>query len=101
MSKFQTRKPTVHKLKTIDLFFDAVEDGRKTFEVRRNDRAFQTGDILELIKIDDKGYYVTPVGERFGTIVLRKRISYLLQGGQFGIEEGFCVLGLEDVQAAP
>lgn len=88
---------TVHELKTLARYFDAVGDGRKTFEVRKNDRAFQTGDVLELVKIDDKGYYVTPPDDRFGKTKLRKRITYLLQGGQFGIEPGYCVLGLADV----
>lgn len=82
---------TVHTLKTIDLYFDAVERGDKTFEVRRNDRAFQTGDTLVLDRYEN-----TPIGVRptvpFRTI--RKRITYLLQGGQFGIEAGHCVLGL-------
>jgi hypothetical protein len=88
---------TRHELKTVARYWDAVAEGRKTFEVRRNDRAFQTGDILELAKIDDKGFYVTPAGERFGKTILRKRITYLLQGGQFGIDPGYCVLGLGEV----
>lgn len=85
---------TVHRLKTVDRYFDAVADGRKTFEVRRNDQAFQTGDLLELVRTDDRGYYTTVPGQRFSEVTLRKRITYLLQGGQFGIEPAFCVLGL-------
>lgn len=84
-------RPQVHSLKTVDRYFDAVERGEKTFEVRRNDRAFQTGDILELRRLSE----IRGVGYEDGT-VLRKRITYLLQGGQFGIEPGFCVLGLGD-----
>lgn len=88
----------VHDLKTIDHYFDAVAEGRKTFEVRKNDRAFQTGDLLELRKIDAKGFYVSPPGGgRFSMQIIRKRITYLLQGGQFGIEPGYCVLGLGDL----
>ena len=87
---------TVHELKCWERYFDAVADGRKTFEVRKNDRAFQTGDILELIKAEEKPpyYHITPHGERFGKITIRKRITYILQGGQFGIEPAYCVLGL-------
>jgi hypothetical protein len=66
-------------------------DGRKTFEVRINDRAFQTGDILRLVKINDKGLYVGP------PYTIEKRITYILQGGQFGIEPRYCVLGLGPV----
>lgn len=37
-----------HQLKVIPPYFDEVASGRKTFEVRKNDRAYQRGDILEL-----------------------------------------------------
>jgi hypothetical protein len=86
-----------HKLKTFSRYWDAVADGTKTFEVRLNDRAFQTGDILVLEKWnpdmggsyewDGGGYLAKP-------LAIRKRITYLLQGGQFGIEPRYCVLGL-------
>jgi hypothetical protein len=87
---------TVHTLKTWARYYDAVADGRKTFEVRKNDRAFQTGDILELVKINNDPPYnvMTTMESRFNAVKLRKRITYLLQGGQFGIEPGYCVLGL-------
>lgn len=85
---------TVHKLKTLDTYFDAVKAGTKTFEVRLNDRAFQTGDVLELIR-----WTHTSLGMRedTGPKVVRKRITYLLQGGQFGIEPQYCILGLGEV----
>lgn len=92
----------IHELKTEALYFDAVERGEKTFEVRRNDRAFQTGDILDLIKLNESGKgYARPADGGPGKVILRKRITYLLQGGQFGIEPAFCVLGLGPVSAEP
>lgn len=84
---------TVHKLKTLDRYYDAVAAGTKTFEVRKNDRAFQTGDILLLERITEAGFY-TPSGTPGQVVSLRKRITYLLQGGQFGIEPQYCILGL-------
>lgn len=88
---------SLHELKTVDLYWEAVKDGRKPFEVRRNDRAFQTGDILELVKTDERGIWVPNPGD-FSRMpkkqIIRKQITYLLQGGQFGIEPGYCVLGL-------
>lgn len=86
-----------HKLKTLDRYWDAVLAGTKTFEVRLNDRAFQTGDILVLQKTNGSGGYefdgYTPSAK---PKEIRKRITYLLQGGQFGIEPRYCVLGLGD-----
>lgn len=41
-----------HELKTWLPYFDAIVDGTKLFEVRKNDRDFQVGDCLRLIPFD-------------------------------------------------
>lgn len=48
-----------HELKTLPSFFDAVIGGRKTFEIRKDDRGFQAGDTVTLREYDPsyKGYY--------------------------------------------
>lgn len=38
----------IHELKTWPRFFEAVKTGRKTFEVRRDDRGFMPEDTLKL-----------------------------------------------------
>ena len=84
-----------HELKCIDYLFDSVKDGSKPFDVRKNDRGFQTGDIVELVKIDKDGYYVPEnLDNKFSRQTLKRKITFILQGGQFGIQSGYCVLGL-------
>jgi len=78
---------TVHRLKTLEPYFGAVADGVKPFEVRRDDRGFQRGDRLRLVETSQRDG--TPTGRE-----AEYEITYVLTGGQFGIEPGFVVLGL-------
>ena len=43
----------IHELKTLPIYFEEVIDGRKLFEVRKNDRNFKVGDMLALNEYDD------------------------------------------------
>lgn len=58
---------TIHRLKCEAPFFDAVEAGRKTAELRRDDRGFHVGDVLELIRT--KGGEPTHAGAKFQVLV--------------------------------
>ena len=92
------REIITHELKTEDRYFDAVKRGEKTFEVRKNDRAFQTGDIVTLIRIErDKfngGWMESRDPIRNTKTTVTYKIGWVLQGGQFGIEPGYCVFSL-------
>lgn len=94
---------SVHKLKTWPIAWDAVASGEKRFEVRKNDRFYQRGDFVELYRFDpDRRCYVSADGYAASsfpieTSKLTFRIGWMLQGGQFGIEPGFCVFSLEPV----
>lgn len=86
-----------HELKTWPDFYDAVERGDKVFEVRKNDRFFQKGDEVVLVKWPER--HGDPMRQEniliwCGAPRLRFRIGDILQGGQFGIEPGYCVFSL-------
>lgn len=40
----------IHELKTESKYFNAVCEGKKKFEVRKDDRPFNVGDTLKLIE---------------------------------------------------
>lgn len=80
-----------HRLKTWPTYFDAVARGEKLFEVRRNDRFFQAGDYVELLRMERDDF---SAGYSFGRESLSFMIGPVLQGGQLGIEPGFCVFSL-------
>jgi len=76
----------IHELKTWPNYFQRVQQGVKTFEIRRNDRDFQVGDILNLTSYNPETKEQGP----------RKayQVTYILHGEQFGIERGYCVMAI-------
>ncbi len=83
------RGPVVHRLKTWPNFFEAVWKGLKPFEVRKNDRDFQVGDTLLLLEWVPKGNVGWVTGRE-----IRTRVTYVLRDPQWGLKDGFVVLGL-------
>ena len=82
-----------HELKTIDPYFGSVVRGTKTFEVRKNDRDFRAGQLLKLNQ-----YF--PIGKEgvYSGCSIMVRVTYFLKGEQWGIMEGFCILGIEKIK---
>jgi hypothetical protein len=85
---------TVHELKTWPAPFRAVVDGRKTHEIRQNDRDFDIGDILFLREYDNKtGTYT---GRQHRVVV-----THMTPGGCWGLPEGLCVMSIQPETVAP
>lgn len=87
----------VHKLKSWPHFFTAVKENRKPFEVRKNDRAFQVGDELLLEEFVPKDYYEDQNEEYYTGNVCHRKITYILKGGEFGVDNDTVILGLSAV----
>ena len=77
-----------HKLKTESRFFKAIEDGRKTFEIRLDDRQFREGDLLELLEWDCIEGVLTGG-------VLWRRVTYITSWGQ---KKGYVVMAIAEVK---
>ena len=91
----------IHELKLASAYFDAVASGEKCFEVRRDDRGFQRGDRLKLRRYGEDvltGRYGYLKGDanchRTDADTIDAKITYILTGGQLGIEPGFVVMGI-------
>lgn len=75
----------VHHIKLGASFFAEVESGEKTFELRKNDRDYKKGDILEMMEFKD--------GKNTGRIV-RVLVTYILT--EFtGLEDGYCIMAIK------
>ena len=86
----------IHELKTIPVYFNAVKNGSKPFEVRKNDRDFREDDILLLREYIPKDYHEACDEARYTGEILTKKVTYVLYGGRFGIEPGYVVMGLQN-----
>lgn len=49
---------TTHRLKVLFKYADAIMDGTKTFEVRKNDRGYEVGDKIVFDVVTNEGYAV-------------------------------------------
>lgn len=76
-----------HELKIDQEYFKAVKDGKKKFEIRKNDRDYKVGDILVMLEYDK--YYEAFTGEK-----ITVEISYLTGYAQ---QDGYLVLGIEGI----
>jgi len=84
-------KSREHTLKIYPSHFRDVRSGRKTGEVRLNDRDYQVGDSLLLIEYD-------PDGERFTNEFEKRVVSHVLLGGMHGLDPKYCVLSFEPLK---
>lgn len=79
-----------HNLKCHPEYFKCIITGEKKFEVRKNDRDFQPGDLLNLQEYD-------PADGFTGREILTKT-NYILFGGKFGIELGHVVMTIDIIK---
>lgn len=79
-----------HELKVWKQYFAMLFCGSKKFEVRKNDRNYKLGDELILREWDE-------IKEEYTGRMLHRRVNYILEGGQFGIEKGYVVMSLSKI----
>ena len=84
--------PKYHYMRCDAQPFVDVWQGRKSFEIRLNDREFQVGDVLILQQTE--GSPENPdARHRYTGCYVQRKIGYILTG--YGLAEGYCALGLE------
>lgn len=73
----------IHDIKLAALYYDDVIRGKKTFELRKNDRKYKVGDLLCMNEYSE--------GKTTGRTI-QAEIIYMLEDYS-GLEEGYCILG--------
>ena len=78
-----------HELKTWPDMFQDIFDGKKKFELRKDDRNFQVGDSLLLKEYDART-------EEYSGREIEVKISYILKN-MGGLIKDYCILGIEHI----
>ena len=72
-----------HELKILPQYFQAVWNGTKNFELRKNDRDYKVGDILILREYNN--------GEYTGSF-LKVIVTYILKDcPEYGLDKEYCI----------
>ena len=69
-----------HELKIYPKYFEAILDGKKTFEIRKNDRNFHVGDRVVLKEWDNINYSGREI---------HATVKYMLDDTFIGLAEGY------------
>lgn len=77
----------VHELKIWPMHFSDVQNGRKLFELRRNDRGFEVGDTLILNEWD-------PETNQYTGKWVARHVNCIVAKCE-GLKDGFVILGIQ------
>lgn len=80
-----------HELKTWPGPFQAVVDGRKRFEIRRDDRGFTVGDTLKLEEYDPG----TGRGYALNYRWIKCEVTHIVEGERWGLLPHFVVMSID------
>lgn len=82
-----------HELKILPQYFEVVQSKDKCFEIQKDDRDFAVGDKLILKEYEKNGKR----GGKYTGRTCERFVQYIHHGtGEFGLAEGYCVLGLSE-----
>jgi len=79
----------VHLLKIKQCYLYHILEGRKQFEIRKNDRDFQVGDVIQFLPIEDSNYNIYDLVES----VPYFRITYIHHG--LGMQKNYVCISIE------
>ena len=80
-----------HHLKIKQAYLYHILEGRKTFEVRKNDRDFQVGDIITFLPLISDDYNVY----EYVDVVPKYEIIYIHHG--LGMQEGYVCMSIQRI----
>lgn len=88
----------IHKLKTDSAVFNMSFIGSKPFEIRKDDRGFEVGDLLILQETRFSGEEMA-AGKplEYTGRELSRMINYILPAGSYGLSPGWVVMTVDKI----
>lgn len=94
----------LHELKIKHEYLVEIVLGNKTFELRKNDRDYQVGDLIRFINIPSpkKDLTLSEISRVSSAYIDENtlyRITYILQNVQeYGLDKNYCILGIKKMK---
>ena len=99
----------LHELKIKHEYFEEVDRGRKTFELRKNDRNYQVGDLIHFVEVYDTTKCVDYAKNRITTKQVTREfeenpnnlfeITYILKNvEEYGLDKDYCILAIKKLE---
>lgn len=80
-----------HNLKLNIEFCEDVLRGKKTFEIRYDDRNYKVGDLIKFTAVNSRGKYIHHTIKNH-----TYKITYILNG--WALKDGYVALGIKEVK---
>lgn len=88
------KKNKIHRLKTVNPFFDLIKNRQKNFEFRKNDRDFKQGQTVVLMEYDS-------ILDKYSGQWIRVEILYVMTNKDFPlVPEGYVIFSFKTEMAA-
>ena len=94
----------IHELKIKEKYYKDVALGYKTFELRKNDRDYQEGDLIKFTVVDKTPYSRLKADQMCEPYYPAAeyalfRITYVLKDvPEYGLDKDYCILGIKQVK---
>lgn len=85
----------LHQLKIESKYYEEVVKGNKPFELRKDDRGYEFGDLIQFLVHQDKIDNAYLITDDF------YEVTYILRNvPEYGLQDGFCILGIKKVEVS-
>ena len=84
----------IHELKIKYEYYRDIVLGKKTFELRKDDRGYQMGDLIHFVDTRGKEFSWYPPD---GTKALFRIVYILRDVPEYGLDRDYCILGIRHI----